>query len=63
MKSERADKALEAIDNFYALEQQLSELDKLRYGLARGVEIGILTSDEAVLCERAFLKALNGQTD
>ena len=58
-----ADKALQAIDDFYAKEAQLSELDKLRYGLARGVETGILTAEDAILCERAYLRTLNEQTD
>lgn len=56
----RHDHALEGmkiIDDFYAMEERTSEEDRLRYGLQYGVSHGILTQEEADMCEKAYLEA------
>ena len=52
---DHAKAGMEIIDTFFAEEQKLTEEDRLRYGLAHGVEHGYLSSVEADECMRAFL--------
>lgn len=63
MESRRANEAVSHIDEFFALEERTSEEDKLRYGLRYGVEHGILTEDEAIECERAYLQCRDTSPD
>lgn len=60
MRNREADEGIRVIDEFFALEAQLSEEDKLVYGLKYGVEHGILTQDEMDACLQAYHDGLTG---
>lgn len=53
---DHAYEATKAIAEYFAWEQETSEEEKLREGLAYGVEHGIITVDEEQMCMSYFMR-------